>query len=489
METLGSHSRLVLSARGLEVRDTPERGRCLCAGEESLAPGALALSCPAYGALVSWDGRDFRCDYCLRAPEGEEEEWPRCSGCKRVRYCSKACQSAAWREYHARECRAAGWDAAHLDSGELSSASIDEVRLCSRMLWQRDIEKRSADTAGDGKSQVPRFEDFEALVSHTDRIRKTDKLRAEGTRRVARFVLDRYHAGIAPQTTSSNGKNKKPAKGKGKGKSVADDVKSLDEVESMLYRMQCNDFGVWDGLIVCVGAGVFPAGAMVNHSCDANCVVTYAFAEGQRPVQQFRCSRAVAPHEELTHCYLDLASTAASRRKDLSLQYMFTCDCPRCVPEPVEHDASLCATLPGANSRLLAAADDLYARGCDLSQPAEQCKEWLRQCYTIRSRMLHPRNLELMSAAAHLMTASLETGDWSLARTCGEHVLATYRYVYPSIHPMLGLHLYTLGDIASRVGDASAAHAYYDEALTILTLTHGKDAPLVTGLKQLVVKH
>lgn len=509
MDSLGAASRAVLEAYGLEVREVAGRGRCLCAGPAGLAPGALALACPAYGVLPTWEHADERCDFCLRAPEAGDGEWPRCSGCRRVRYCSRACQQAAWARYHARECRAARWDAAHLVPSALPAASIDEIRLCTRLLWQRDAERRArtrsrpraSPTASgnsdkqkeeeedDGNSSnsssgnnsdhmepttmEPHFEDMEALVSHAERIREEDPVRAGGTQRLAALVVARHGAGALA------------------GAARVDAAAA----EALLYRMQCNDFGVWDGLIVCVGAGVFPAGAMVNHACDANCVVTYAFARGRRPVQQFRAVRAVAPHAELTHAYLDVAATTASRQHDLAAQYLFACACARCVPPRPALDAQLAGDAPlppgvsaAQRARLLAAADALDARGTDLRADAADCRACLEQCYALRTRLQHPRSLALMSTAAHLMTAALETAHWALARAAGEHVLATYRLVYPPVHPMLGLHLYTLGDIARHLGDTRAAAAHYREALAILTLTHGADAPLVVGLAQLLAQ-
>lgn len=506
MESLGAASRAVLEAHGLEVREVAGRGRCLCAGPRGLAAGALVLACPAYGVLPTWEHADVRCDYCLRAPGPDEGDWPRCSGCRRARYCSRECQQAAWAAYHARECRAARWDAEHLAAGALPGASADEVRLCTRLLWQRDVELRRSrgkkqqgmkqQQKGDGKqgkeqqecntttsntSTEPLFEDMEALVSHAERIRREDPVRAEGTQRLAALVVGRHGAGALG--------------GAAVGAAAA---------EALLYRMQCNDFGVWDGLIVCVGAGVFPAGAMVNHACDANCVVTYAFARGRRPVQQFRACRAVAPHAELTHCYLDLAAPTAARQHALAAQYLFSCTCALCMlpPTPAERarrealDAELAGVAPrpepgmsdGERARLLAAADALDARGTDLSADPAECCAALAQAAALRARLQPPRALARMTTAAHLMTAALETARWDLARACAEHVLATYRLVYPRVHPMLGLHLYTLGDIARHLRDLPAAVGHYREALAILSLTHGADHPLVQGLALLLRK-
>ena len=55
-----------------------------------------------------------------------------------------------------------------------------------------------------------------------------------------------------------------------------------------------------------LGAGVYPIGALLNHSCDANCVVSY---NPSTHAQIIRCMQDVAAGEELTHMYLDAAAT------------------------------------------------------------------------------------------------------------------------------------------------------------------------------------
>jgi len=143
-----------------------------------------------------------------------------------------------------------------------------------------------------------------------------------------------------------------------------------------------NDFNINSDLCVPQAAGVFPAGALLNHSCTPNCVPLYLTTEeavkalkfgntswGEVPssasipgaslaplVLLFRTVREVGKGEELCHSYVDLALPRARRGDYLLKSYGFVCTCLACIAPPGSISAtdhlllgkSSCSNMPSA---------------------------------------------------------------------------------------------------------------------------------------------
>ena len=49
-------------------------------------------------------------------------------------------------------------------------------------------------------------------------------------------------------------------------------------LDALLCRFRVNNFAIVDDVMSAAGAGVYPAGALLNHSCAPNCVLVYVHA-------------------------------------------------------------------------------------------------------------------------------------------------------------------------------------------------------------------
>ena len=72
------------------------------------------------------------------------------------------------------------------------------------------------------------------------------------------------------------------------------------------------------------GVGVYPVGAMLNHSCTPNVMQSFA---GRRII--FRAIAPIAAGQEATISYVELSATRAERRATLLAGYCFDIDAGR----------------------------------------------------------------------------------------------------------------------------------------------------------------
>mmetsp|Transcript_155250 Transcript_155250/g.498077 ORF Transcript_155250/g.498077 Transcript_155250/m.498077 type:complete len:772 (+) Transcript_155250:336-2651(+) len=79
------------------------------------------------------------------------------------------------------------------------------------------------------------------------------------------------------------------------------------------------------------GEGVFPEGALTNHSCSPNCQFMYRL--GATPLQYVLCVAEVATGEELTVSYGDVTRPVWERRPRIESSHWFRCSCARCERE------------------------------------------------------------------------------------------------------------------------------------------------------------
>ncbi|KAG7399089.1 SET and MYND domain-containing protein 3 [Phytophthora boehmeriae] len=428
-----------------------DRGRHVAASTD-LAVGDLVLRTEAAAAVLLPELWRSHCHKCF----SNTPSLSRCGRCRTAYYCSRACQQQDWQPDHRRECKRL----AQLASLGLRSDQVVDVLLLGRVMRRTGQEV-------DGVSPLD-------LVWYQEDMMDQELL---------------LLAGLAQKLELVDGGN------------------SIEQLQRMLSRFRNNNFSICDELLLEVGAGCFPLGAMVNHSCDPNCAVTFV---SKALKMEFRAMKPIKAGEEVTQTYVDIALPRRERQQRLQRKYHFHCSCSRCsqsLQDPESVDAFLDADSDGVpqeqwtpqrqecverSIQELREATDQAANALDTVKKQQQHIDALKQLLVQQGNTLHRYNISLLQTYSTLFSAEMERDSVNEAILYGESILEFYRHVYNANHPMTGLHLFTLGDLHSQLVQMEAgdehkqakASEYLMEAHRILQITHGKDHRFVQMLNE-----
>ena len=218
-----------------------------------------------------------------------------CMGCHTVKYCGKKCQSRSWKEHHKYECKTYG----SLQPRALPSP----VRAVIRILKHRD----------NGRLDDGDWTDLLSLESHQD-----DLSRAGGKHWQDVFLM----AKAAQQYSGTK--------------------ESLEVVLKLSCILAVNSFTLTDTVLEPLGIAFDPMAAMLNHSCDPNCIIRFDTDPFDPTLRNTSVAdpilgsisvdllRPIKDGEELTISYIDNTFPLSKRQADLSSRYFFTCSCSRC---------------------------------------------------------------------------------------------------------------------------------------------------------------
>ncbi|OIW35588.1 SET domain-containing protein, partial [Coniochaeta ligniaria NRRL 30616] len=287
---------------------SPSRGRGLVA-TATFPPGSAIAVFPN-PLLCLPDGDHVRrvCDWCLvpgslttspssASPSSTsaaqvERKLSLCTRCRYVSYCSRKCQSAAWKAVHKLECPAL----CRIKDGKWFVPT--PVRAAMQLLLRlRQNDRAVRDAIGD----VPGEGEKEGVLLSN----------VEGFREYGDGTVWKDLGAQAAAALRFSGME-------GEGEAAAEGVKRV------LCMLQTNAFDRRDEDVGAAGVFLDADLAMANHSCVPNAYVVFV---GRTAV--LRAEREIREGEEVEISYIDNTLSKEERHKALRL-YHFECQCRRC---------------------------------------------------------------------------------------------------------------------------------------------------------------
>ncbi|KAH8591943.1 hypothetical protein B0O99DRAFT_259171 [Bisporella sp. PMI_857] len=295
----------------------PKLGNGLKATRD-LAPGddIVRIDEP-YLIVVEKAALNLVCSQCLH----EKEKLQRCTGCKVVYYCSRACQSIAWRGGHKLECPI---------YQRLPDVLPTEVRGVMGLLLKKKFGLK------------PDLQ-WISLEGHAPALRRTG--------RWDDIVLQ---AKAAVEFSGS------PAR-------------CIETAVELLCRMAANAFRVTLPEATETGLCFEPVLAMANHDCDPNAFVMFdgrkVFLRALNPIKQ---------GEQIFISYIDTVLPRDTRLADLQASYFFTCTCHKCTSDLGTYTTFIRAFPPISYPRL-----DLFVdpKSLDLTHNLEPWADKVQQVW------------------------------------------------------------------------------------------------------------
>ncbi|KAK8125820.1 uncharacterized protein PG998_001579 [Apiospora kogelbergensis] len=216
-----------------------------------------------------------------------------CAGCHRVAYCSKTCQSRAWKREHKYECAVIA-----PPRPELPHSVRAAIKLLGRL--------KAADPSGpEHKRMLDLLMEFRPAGTGS---------RLEAFKDLDKQKFDDYNM-LAWAAWSYCGKP---------GNYGALDTKA--GATAFVFNMMCNAFTLAspvDG--VKFGIGFDNTICAANHSCDPNVVMTFL-----QPKVELRALRPIKSGEEIFVKYVDVTNPIGVRQAELKETYFFDCKCSKC---------------------------------------------------------------------------------------------------------------------------------------------------------------
>lgn len=222
-----------------------------------------------------------------------------CTGCRKVRYCSKTCQTRAWKREHKYECKVLAFPGRpDLPHG---------VRAVIKLLGRLKADPEGKDELLLSILQFKPASDSKAL----DFIKRKDPQRFED------FNMLGYGAWKYAGEPEFSNPNSPGVKLSNSGEATAKTF-FFNVISNLLQLSNPMDDTK-------LGIGYDPILCSSNHSCDPNTAVVF-----NQPKVVLRALKSISKGEEIFMKYIDVSNPFSVRQAELLESYFFSCRCNKC---------------------------------------------------------------------------------------------------------------------------------------------------------------
>ena len=289
--------------------------------DSSFASGSIVFKSAPYQALLV-DEKVFVRDHHSFL-EDSEKQLQRCSATKYARYYSRENQLKDWEEGYDLETKA-------LKSSRMK-VPVGTVRLAAKIIWRFQKERKQED-AKDWYSDDLKTKEVGLGVGYEtvfDSLYHGEENRTFGLSNESDFTFAAMTRAYVTHSLNVDETIVSDEERAERYEREYEDIPSVSDIAKLIGKIRLNSHTLCDDELKPYGIGIYPFAAMMNHSENPNCFITF---RGKELI--VRSLRDIGPGEELCITYDELLKPRRERARLLKASYGFDV-------EDVEFDDSL----------------------------------------------------------------------------------------------------------------------------------------------------
>lgn len=445
------------------ITKAEDDGYRLATASNDHPPGVIVSSEKAYTSIIFRSHAHRYCAYCLSQ---FQETGKRClGGCEYTHYCSRECQRKDFgihkhtcKKYHTIIGEAVRL---YVGNGEnqIETFPWEDFMLARKTYIRMCMDSDVSVKHNHSVHEVNIPEDIDVLCQNESKEDELSMYTSMAKIVAASFLLDPDGA--------------------------------VDFFEKLLNQFRCNNFGIQNSLQTVIAHGVYPLGAILNHSCNPNCILTYEGGE-----QLIRTIKKVNKGEELFHSYTDICQPTSVRREHLKMTYGFLCKCDRCeligkwksIEEELTKEEGYTNQDKEKVADLLAKAQIISTEGSDDDiDNIRKEYEHLHNAIRIQEQKLGEYNLERYKTECLALSTSMLLGsDMTTAISHADYAVKFLRRVCNQYHPLVLLQEMTLAELYFSQGNETKAMEMFELLVEKCKVSFGENHPYVHHYQSLL---